>query len=135
MKLPVLFFDGDCLLCSKTVQWIIKNDKKGIINFCSLEDGRKAGIIGLGNDTVVLYYLQEKHQKSQAIAQVFKLLGGFYRYLGYIITLVPSFISNRIYDFVAKNRYRWFGRKVNCLIPDREWSHRILSREKLSDLM
>jgi predicted DCC family thiol-disulfide oxidoreductase YuxK len=129
---PVLFFDGDCLLCSRVVQWIIKNDRKGFIYFCTLADGRKAGIDGLENDTVVLWHQHQIYQKSKAVAEVLKLVGGFYRIIGYIISFFPRFIPNTIYDFVAKNRYDWFGQRNNCLIPNPLWSYRILNSETLN---
>lgn len=131
IQYPVLFFDGDCLLCSRVVQWIIKVDRKGLIYFCTLEDGRKAGIDGLENDTVVLWHQHQMYQKSKAVAEVLKLVGGFYRIIGYIISFFPRFIANKIYDFVARNRYHWFGQKANCLIRKPEWSYRILNGETL----
>lgn len=132
IQYPVLFFDGDCLLCSRVVQWIIKNDRKGLIFFCTLEDGRKSGIAGLQNDTVVLCHHLQMYQKSKAVAEVLKLVGGIYSVVGYIISFFPRFITDKVYDFVARNRYHWFGKEENCLIPRPEWSYRILSLEKLN---
>ncbi len=134
MKFSVLFFDGDCLLCSRVVQWIIKNDTRGNIYFCTLEDGRNAGVDGLENDTVILWHLHKTYQKSKAVAQVLKLLGGFYRLVGYVISFFPLIISDKVYEFVAKNRYDWFGKKTNCLIPNPEWAYRILSLENIDNM-
>jgi predicted DCC family thiol-disulfide oxidoreductase YuxK len=129
---PILFYDGDCLLCSRVVQWIIQNDEKGLIYFSTLENGRIAGIVGLQNDTVIFWYRQQMFQKSKAAAEVLKLVGGFYSIAGKIISIFPGFIADKFYDFVARNRYQWFGKKENCLIPRPEWSYRILSLEQLS---
>jgi predicted DCC family thiol-disulfide oxidoreductase YuxK len=129
---PILFYDGDCLLCSRVVQWVVHNDKKGLIYFSTLENGRIAGIVGLQNDTVILWYRQQMFQKSKAAAEVLKLVGGIYSIAGKIISIFPGFIADKFYDFVARNRYQWFGKKENCLIPRPEWSYRILSLEQLS---
>lgn len=132
-QIPILFFDGDCLLCSRIVHWIIENDKKGVIFFCTLEDGRKAGLKGLENDSVALKYLNEIHLKSDATSQILKILGGRYIIFKYILDAVPYQISNSLYDIIAKYRYIWFGKKHKCLLPQPEWAHRILSFEQLKN--
>lgn len=128
---PVLFFDGVCNLCDATVQYIIRHDKKKQFLFASLQSdaGRQAlkDVPGAAteNGSVVLWYKNHYYLRSNAVLKVCRLLGGWHMLLltGYII---PPFIRDALYNYIARNRYKWHGRKDACMIPTAELKSRFL---------
>ena len=128
---PLLFFDGVCNLCNSSVQFVIKNDKKQQFLFASLQsDAAKEILLQFGEtnlnlDSIILITDDKIHSKSSAILKIFKLLGGLYT-LAIIFYIIPRFIRDKVYDFVAKNRYKWYGKKDSCMIPTTEFKNRFL---------
>lgn len=129
---PVLFFDGVCNLCNRWVQFVLRHDKKGSIVFASLqshygqlaqEELRKQ--YGAVPDSLVLYHNSKFYTRSAAALKTAQFMGGAWRLLtgGFI---VPGFIRNRIYDWVARNRYKWYGKKDACMVPTPELKSRFL---------
>ncbi len=127
MELPknkkIILFDGLCNLCEASVQFIIKYDVSDIFRFVQLQSDLGKEIlqhIGIQNqniDSIILYNSGVAYYyKSSAAIEIAKDLSGIWHY-GTIFRIVPMKISNVIYDFVAKNRYKWYGKKDNCLIP------------------
>ena len=120
----IILFDGVCNLCNTSVHYIIKHDKKDIFRFVPLQSeiGKKIiNSIGLNNkiiDSIVLYEPLNTIYfiKASAGIRILINLGGVYT-LGKIALIIPRFISNFIYDFIAINRYRWYGKKESCLLP------------------
>lgn len=109
MKTLVVYYDGDCGLCSRTVKFLKRNDKKKKFQYQTLESAfpgeQHNSFIFKENDT--LYF------KSTAALRVLKQLGGLWPFL-YIGVVIPPFLRNAVYDFVAKNRYKWFGKAKEC---------------------
>ncbi len=128
---PILFFDGVCNLCNGFVQFVIKRDPKAVFRFAPLqsEEGREvlenANLSTEELSTVVLYWKGEIYTHSDVPLEVAKLLGGGWQ-LFYIFRIIPKGIRNAIYDWVARNRYRWFGRKESCMIPTPDLKSRFL---------
>lgn len=127
-----MFFDGVCNLCDSIVQFVIKQDKKKLFLFASLQSAAAADAMAYlksKNDkelaSAVLYYKGRYYTKADVTLQTAKLLGGPWLLLlvGYIL---PRFVRNALYDFVANNRYRWFGKKEECMIPTPELKARFL---------
>ena len=128
---PVLLFDGVCNLCNRSVQEIIPRDPTGKVAFAPLQSeiGRalqeRHGFDTDDLDTVILVEGNSVHTKSDAAIRVAELLG--WPYAALVLTrLVPRSVRNDIYDFVADNRYDWFGRKDQCMVPDEDVSDRFL---------
>jgi len=129
---PVLFFDGVCNLCNGWVQFVIKRDKKKRIVFASLQStyGQQAQEelrqqLGTVPDSLVLYYNNKFYTKSAAALKTAQLMGSIWQ-LAVAAWIVPGFIRNGIYDWVARNRYKWYGKKDTCMIPTPELSARFL---------
>ncbi|MFW6320344.1 MAG: thiol-disulfide oxidoreductase DCC family protein [Halohasta sp.] len=128
---PVLLFDGVCNLCNGTIQYLIPRDPAGKLRYAPLQSSigetvREA--TGLSPDdleTVVLVDDGKAYTKSDAAIRVGEHLGGVYRLLS-LGRLVPRGLRNRIYDLVAENRYDWFGRKDQCMVPDEDVSDRFV---------
>lgn len=122
---PVVMFDGVCNLCDGFVQFILNNEKDQKLMFTSLqsETGQalltKNGLPADFTESVVVYENGKIHKKSEAVFRVMKHLKSPYSFLN-VFKIVPKFARNYVYDFVAKNRYRWFGQKDECMIPSPE---------------
>ena len=119
----LILFDGVCNLCNNSVQFVIKQDKKNKFMFAPLQGKAGQEIIRKYNiDTAktdsILLYSEEKGLKLKSTAALYiaKDLGFPYALLS-VFLIVPAFIRNMVYDFIAKNRYKWYGKKEACMIP------------------
>ena len=128
----LLLFDGVCNLCNSSVQYVIKHDKKQKFKFASLQSDAAKEILlqykikKTDLDSIILIYNDELYDKSSAILRLLKILGGFHS-LGYIfIIIIPKSIRDVVYDYVARNRYKWYGKKESCMIPTIELKNRFL---------
>ena len=128
----IILFDGVCNLCETSVQFIIKHDPKDIFRFVSLQSdlGKKIldhiGIKNSNLDSIILYEPEiAYYYKSTAALQIAKNLDGIWHY-GTIFRIIPTGLRNYIYDFVAKNRYKWYGKKESCMIPTAELKSKFL---------
>jgi predicted DCC family thiol-disulfide oxidoreductase YuxK len=137
MNLPInkkiILFDGVCNLCNSFVQFVIKNDKKDVFRFVALQSDLGKEItkyIGLENqniDSVVLYNPNSTFCiKSNAALEITKNLGGIIKLL-FVLKVIPRFLRDFVYDFVARNRYKWLGKKESCMIPTLELKTKFLS--------
>lgn len=131
MERSVLLFDGVCNLCSGFVIFTIKRDPQGKFKFSPLqsEEGKKKlKKFNLPTDKISTFILIDSnsyHLKSSAALRVFKKLTGLWPFL-FIFILVPKPVRDFVYDIVAKNRYRWFGKKNDCMVPSPEIRARFL---------
>ena len=125
----IVFFDGVCNLCQGSVRYLIKNDKKGVLKFASLQGNYAKDFV---NETKIqsmqsILFFDGKilYKKSIAVLKLSRLLGGWYQLLllGYIL---PRFFRDWLYNIVAKNRYRWFGKKDQCMLPSKGFENRFL---------
>ena len=128
----IILFDGVCNLCEASVQFVIQHDKKDIFRFVALQSelGQKIihhiGIQNQNIDSVILYKPGVAYYyKSSAALQIAKNLGGFYHF-GTFFKIIPTGLRNVLYDFVAKNRYQWYGKKESCMIPTAELKAKFL---------
>ena len=128
----IILFDGVCNLCDTSVQYIIKHDKKDVFRFVSLQSelGEKIinhiGVDRSKTDSIVLYEPRiAYYTKAEAALIIAKELGGWISLLT-IFNVLPKFIQNFGYDFIAKNRYKWYGKKESCMMPSQEISSRFL---------
>ena len=128
---PLLLFDGVCNLCNGSVLWVIRRDPAGRFRFASLQSevGRQllaeAGLPPSALSTVVLYADGRFYTRSDAALGVLARLGSPWSWLA-VFRLVPRALRNRLYDWIAGNRYRWFGKKESCMIPTPELRNRFL---------
>ncbi len=116
----LVFYDGECVLCNKSIIWFIKNDTKNILKFSHFKSKfvlkkhknvSKIEAVSIRDDNG--NYLN----RSDAILYLLKKLNK-YKFLRILGSLTPKFIRDSIYNFIAKNRYKWFGKYESCLIPD-----------------
>ncbi len=122
---PVILFDGLCNLCSGTVQFIIRHDKKRRYRFASLQSPFGQAVLqqfGLPTTELNSFILLENGRiftKSTGALRVTRKLGGLYKLL-YAFIIIPPFLRNAVYSFVAKNRFKWLGKKDACWLPTPE---------------
>ncbi len=128
----IILFDGICNLCESSVQFVIKYDKKDVFRFVALQSELGIAIvkhIGLdikNIDSVILYEPGIAYNyKSAAALEIAKNLGGFFHF-GTVFKLIPNGLRNLLYDYVAKNRYQWYGKKESCLVPTLELKSKFL---------
>lgn len=129
---PVILFDGECNLCNCAVQMVIKNDKKNIFRFASLQsEYAKNALANFEIDssemkTFILLQDGKMFSRSTAALLVAKKLSGFWPLLyGFII--VPQFIRDGVYNFISRNRYKWFGKRDSCWVPTPDLRKKFLS--------
>lgn len=129
---PVLLFDGVCNLCNRAVQYVIKHDTRRRFLFASLQSDTGHKIMdaykAAGNklpDSMVLYYKGKYYTRSGAALRSAWLMGGFTA-IWAIGLIVPPFIRNIVYDWVACHRYKWFGQMDVCMVPAPELNDRFL---------
>lgn len=115
-------FDGVCNLCSTSVQFIIKHDKKRQFRFASLQSPFGQAVLQHFNlplnelNSFILLENDKIYTKSTGALKAAKKLDGLYSWM-YVFIIVPRFIRNAVYDFVARNRYKWMGKKDACWLP------------------
>lgn len=120
---PVLYFDGVCHMCHGSVRWVIRRDKKKIFRFASLQSRHAhqhlpASLRSSGAaDTVILASDGRYWEKSDAWLETLRRLGGFWSAVSWS-RFLPRALRDGVYDWVARHRYRWFGRMEACPIPD-----------------
>ena len=129
---PLILFDGVCNLCNQSVQYVIQHDPEGIFNFASLQGETGQQLLKKYNlpvndfNSFVLVENEKVFINSTGALKVAKRLNGMVRLLyGFII--IPPFIRNAVYNLIARNRYKWFGKKDSCMVPSPALKTRFLN--------
>jgi predicted DCC family thiol-disulfide oxidoreductase YuxK len=128
---PLIIFDGVCNYCCSVVNWVIKNDPRGVFRFAPFQSATAEKILEKFNypaddlDSFVLIEEGRLYTKSEAGLKVQKLLGGI-KGLLYAFIIVPRPVRDAVYDFIARNRYGWFGKRDECMVPSPEIKNRFL---------
>ena len=127
---PVILFDGVCNLCSGSVQFILKRDKEKKFMFASLQSNYGQKFLqqfNLPANTVNSFFLYQDDKiftRSTAALKMFQQLKNW-RWVK-ILWIFPKFIRDAVYNLIAKNRYKWFGKKEECWVPTPELKARFL---------
>ncbi|MEL7269469.1 MAG: thiol-disulfide oxidoreductase DCC family protein [Bacteroidota bacterium] len=128
----LILFDGVCNLCNGAIQFVIKRDKKDTFRYAALQSDiglqlmQERGIDPCKMDSIILIEPGVAYfTKSDAALRIGQDFGGLWKILA-LFTWVPRPIRDGIYDIIAKNRYRWFGRKDVCMIPTPELQAKFL---------
>jgi predicted DCC family thiol-disulfide oxidoreductase YuxK len=121
----IILFDGVCNFCNSSVNYVIRHDQKDRFRFAALQSDTGKKILEqfqedtTATNSVILIQDNKLYKRSTAILRIAKRLGGAYLLLyGFII--VPRFLRDAVYNFIARNRYKWFGKKDSCMIPTEE---------------
>ena len=128
LKQPTIFFDGHCNLCSRAVQFILPRDRLGYFKLAPLS-GETANkhlpneLIENANSIIVLNNGQ-LFTKSEAAFEIAGYLNGW-KWIR-VFRILPKGVSNMLYNFIARNRYRVFGKRTTCFLPSADWANRFL---------
>lgn len=127
----LILFDGVCNFCNFWVNFIIDRDSKAFFKFTAVQSDTARQILksnkidAMKIDSIVLVINGKIFFKSSAAFQIARKLDGFWKLL-YIFIIIPPFMRDRIYDFIASNRYKWFGKRETCRIPTDDEKHRFI---------
>jgi predicted DCC family thiol-disulfide oxidoreductase YuxK len=128
----LILFDGVCNLCNTSVQYVINHDKKNMFLFTALQSDVGQQIIKehhldtTKTDSIILYSEEQKlSYKSTAALKIAKQLG-FPTNLMTVFFIIPAFIRNWVYDYISKNRYKWYGKREECMVPTPELQNKFL---------
>jgi len=127
----IILFDGVCNLCNSSVNFILKHDKKKRFIFTSLQSDVAKEILlqfptkYLNLDSIILIENGKVYEKSTAALKILKHLYNGYQLL-YAFIIIPKFIRDWVYIIIAQNRYKWFGKKEECMLPTSEIKSRFL---------
>ena len=128
---PLILFDGVCNFCNASVNFIIRQDKKNVFQFAALQSNagqqvaEKYHLPKKDFDSFVLIDNGKIYTKSTAGGRVYGKLPWMWKWTQ-IFWIVPKFVRNAVYDYVARNRYKWFGKKDQCMIPTPDVRSRFL---------
>ncbi|HTJ52492.1 MAG TPA: DCC1-like thiol-disulfide oxidoreductase family protein [Cyclobacteriaceae bacterium] len=120
----IVLFDGVCNLCQGAVQFIIKRDPKARFKFASLQSGFGQAIISrnelstsTSGQTIILIRNDKCFERSRAVLEIARYLSGGWPLL-YVFIVIPRFLRDPVYNLIARNRYRLFGKQESCMLPD-----------------
>jgi predicted DCC family thiol-disulfide oxidoreductase YuxK len=128
---PIVLFDGVCNLCNRIVQFIIKRDKKKQFLFASLQGKKGQEILKKFNlpvndfNSFIILEGDKIYTRSIAALRMVRKLGGGWK-LFYVFIILPRFIRDAVYNWIARNRYKWYGKRDECMVPTPELKERFL---------
>ena len=130
----LILFDGVCNLCNSSVLYVIKRDKNDTFMFAPLQSDIGNRIINefnidtLETDSILLFdpIAYKVHNKSTAALHIAKALT-FPTSLMAVFFIIPTFVRNWVYNYIAKNRYKWYGTKASCMIPTPELQSKFMT--------
>lgn len=128
----ILVFDGVCVLCSHWVGFVLRHDRRGLYKFAAMQTptGRKLLIDhGIDPDNPASFLLFEQgrgYTDTDAIVRVLRSFGGRWQVAAAFVAIVPRFLRDRLYRWLARNRYRLFGRHDVCTVPNPQTADRFL---------
>ena len=128
----IILFDGICNLCNSAVTIVIKQDKKNKFLFAAIQSKKGKEIVDYLEidiakiDSIILYEPGVSYEvKSTAAIKIMNDFGQFWQ-LTKLLWILPKGFRNQVYDFIAKNRYKWFGKKESCMIPTNDLKEKFL---------
>ena len=130
LEKPIVFFDGECILCNGFLDVMLAIDSQAKLRVAPLQGETAAALLPpLPNNPEEwsIYYLDEKglYYQSEAVVQILRRLGGIWSLLS-VGGTIPLPIRDAVYRFVASNRYRWLGKREQCRVPTQEERDRFL---------
>ena len=127
---PILFYDGACGLCARTVQWCLRHDRRRVLCFAPLQGRTYAALPDstkpTGLETMVLSDGDGLHVRSRAVVRMLGHIGGGWSVVGALGRLVPRYLGDAGYNFVARRRLAWFGSADACRLPNETERDRFL---------
>lgn len=121
---PILFYDGECGLCARSMTWCLRHDRNAVLRYAPLQGTTYAALPHAEKPTdvktLVLSDADGLHQRSEAVLRVLRIVGGEWGAIGTLGRWVPRPVRDAAYDFVARHRLGWFGTADSCRVPTPE---------------
>ena len=130
---PIVVFDAVCVLCCAGLRWIMRHDKRAHWRFLPMQSPRGVAALsaaGISPQTPASFLVLchgRSYVESQACLVIARDVGGIYKVLAALARVVPTRLLDMMYRWIARNRYRWFGRRQTCYVPAAAESHRFLA--------
>ena len=129
---PIILFDGVCNFCNSTVNFVLKNDRTKELRFAPLQSVTGEQILklhGINDQTLNTFIFVEQGKLYKASSAALRVAGylPWYWKWSKVFWLVPRTFRDAVYYFIAKNRYKWFGKQESCMVPAAEWRSRFLN--------
>lgn len=124
----IIFFDADCLMCSRFVIWLLQKDRKNAFVFASLNGEVGLTVINhfkITSDSVIVMHGEELFLESDAVIKIFSQMSGLWRTL-HLLRYVPKFCRNGVYRWIARNRKSLFGSSQKCILPTDNYPKKFL---------
>ena len=127
----IILFDGVCNLCNSSVNFIIDHDKKNEFRFASLQSDAGQSLLKKFNlnvkdfNSIILVENDKFYERSSAVMKIVRKFPGLWKFL-YLFIIIPPPVRNFVYDIIADNRYKWFGKKESCRVPTPELKEKFL---------
>ncbi len=134
-QFPVILYDGVCVLCQHSVQFVLRHDREARFRFGTLQSRRGRELAGVDEgettplDSVLLVMNGRVYRRSSAALRTLMALGWPWRLAG-ILLVIPPPVRDWVYDFIGARRYRWFGRTEQCMLPPEGWQERFLDQSE-----
>ena len=131
MRHAVVVFDGECSFCNGWIDFLLRFDRKDVFRFSARQSeagasfALQSGIPEGGAGSILVVEGERIRLRSDAVLRMLSLLGFPFSLLG-ILRVIPAGLRDAVYDVIARNRQRWFGRRVQCRVPTPEERHRFL---------
>jgi predicted DCC family thiol-disulfide oxidoreductase YuxK len=131
LNAPIILFDAECVLCSANAQFVLKHDKAGVFRLASIQGRigtelcRRHGMDPKNPSTILVIEGRRVRQDSDAVLSIYEKLGLPWRLL-VILRVLPALFRDPVYLWVARNRYRFFGKRTSCWVAPPEYKDRIL---------
>ncbi len=130
MNSPIIIYDGYCVYCNGWVKFLLK--RKSDYQFTTLQGNtfqemKTSGVNFPNVDSVILYKNEKVYTQSDAASEILIGLGSGWNLIGHFFLIFPKTFRDAVYAFIARNRYKWFGKYETCSIPDAKDRERFLS--------
>jgi predicted DCC family thiol-disulfide oxidoreductase YuxK len=128
---PVIVFDAECVLCSANAQLILRRDRRRLFQLASMQGEAGAALMRANGvdpsdpETLIVVARRRVLRNSDAILYIYRRLGWPWRAAG-ALGIIPRGVRDAVYGLIARNRYRWFGKREECWVPDAADRHRLL---------
>ncbi|MCG3127112.1 MAG: hypothetical protein CHACPFDD_01970 [Phycisphaerae bacterium] len=127
---PILFYDGDCGLCARSVRWCLRHDRAGRLRYAPLQGATYAQLATADKpaqlESMVVVDAAGMHLRGDAVLALLAHVGGVWGVLAAVGRVIPRFVRDAAYRFIAARRLRWFGHARDCPLPRAEWRARFM---------
>lgn len=128
----IVFYDGVCGLCNRSVRWLVRHDRRRVLRYASLQSefakkALKGTDLDITSGTIIFRDGSDIYTKSDAVIAILRRMGGIYR-LARVLRVIPRALRDDVYDWIARNRYRWFGKHDRTPRPSPEVKELFIDR-------